>query len=439
MAQKKEKTAVVVPKEEQPYEVPENWLWVRLGSVYKINPKNTADDEVDVAFIPMEKISAGMFSKFEYDIQTWGKAKKGHTQFANGDVAFAKISPCFENRKSMIVENLPNGLGAGTTELIILRQPQINQKFTFWLINTDDFIQKGKRTYSGTVGQQRINMDFVKNYPIPLPPLPEQQRIVNIIESLFKNLDEAKERLLEVKKGFGERKAALLHKAFTGELTAKWRERNGVGLESWEEIKLGSICKEISYGYTAKSIINNNFPKMLRITDIQDNYVNWSNVPNCDIDGQNLSKYKLFDGDIVFARTGATTGKSYLIESPPCAVYASYLIRIKLADEVDTKYIYDFLQSPSYWEQISDMSAGIAQPGVNAQKLKNLGLSLPTLPEQKEIVRILDAVLSAEKDAEQKVDSVIEGIDLLKKSILARAFRGELGTNNPAEEKAIKL
>ena len=121
---------VLVPEHEQPYPIPDNWCWTRLDRLYMINPKNKADDNIDAAFIPMEKIVPGMVSEYTFEIQPWGKAKKGHTQFADGDVAFAKISPCFENRKSIIVNGLPNGIGGGTTELIVLRQSAMNQKYT---------------------------------------------------------------------------------------------------------------------------------------------------------------------------------------------------------------------------------------------------------------------------------------------------------------------
>ena len=101
--------ATLVPESEQPYKVPENWCWIHLGELYEINPKNLAEDFVDAAFIPMEKIAPGFVNEYSFDVQPWCKAKKGHTQFADGDVAFAKISPCFENRKSMLLNNLPNG------------------------------------------------------------------------------------------------------------------------------------------------------------------------------------------------------------------------------------------------------------------------------------------------------------------------------------------
>ena len=231
MARGKKKESALTPEEklaqalvsdwEQPYEVPKNWCWVRLEKLYEVNPKNNADDSISAAFIPMEKIEPGMVSSYTYEVQPWGKARKGHTQFADGDVAFAKISPCFENRKSMIVADLPNGIGGGTTELIVLRQAAMNQKYTFWFISDEQFIRGGMATYSGTVGQQRISMDYVRSYPVPVPPITEQQRIVDRVEYLFAKLDEAKEKAQSVLDSFETRKAAILHKAFTGELTAK--------------------------------------------------------------------------------------------------------------------------------------------------------------------------------------------------------------------------
>lgn len=429
----------LVPAEEQPYEVPENWVWVRLGSLYEVNPKNKAADELDAAFIPMEKISVGMLSEYSYETQEWCKAKKGHTQFADGDVAFAKISPCFENRKSMMLNNLPNSIGGGTTELIILRNASINQKYTFWLVSDERFIRGGVQTYSGTVGQQRINMDYVRSYPVPLPPLSEQQRIVERIEELFAKLDEAKERLQEVADSFAVRKAAILHKAFTGELTKQWRRENGVSDESWEESNFGKFTVS-QYGYTEKAHWEKIGPKFLRITDIQDNKVDWDEVPWCPIDEDGMKQYAVEIGDIMIARTGATTGKSYLICDDVEAVFASFLIRLKVVNKnLDYNYLYGYMQSEDYWRQITDFSSGIAQPGVNASKLKQIKFKCPTLPEQHEIVRLIDDLLARERKAQQATEQALASIDLMKKSILARAFRGELGTNKASEASALEL
>lgn len=182
---KKSKPLPPISDEEKPFDIPDNWKWVRLADVYEINPKVNADDNINAAFIPMEKISAGFDRSFSYVVQKWSEASKNHTRFCDGDVAFAKISPCFENRKSFVVENLPNSLGGGTTELIILRQKLIDPLFTYYLILDERFIRLGLSTYKGTVGQQRIKNDVMFAYVFPLPPLAEQKRIVAKLEELL--------------------------------------------------------------------------------------------------------------------------------------------------------------------------------------------------------------------------------------------------------------
>ena len=172
-----------------PYEIPASWAWVRLADLYTINPKVEADESIDAAFIPMERIDPGFEDSFTYEIQSWGKASKNHTKFQNDDVAFAKISPCFENRKSFVAKDLPNGIGGGTTELIILRQNEMFPKYTYYLVSDQRFINVGAASYKGTVGQQRVQSDVVKNYLVPVPSFSEQIRIVEKIESAFSILD----------------------------------------------------------------------------------------------------------------------------------------------------------------------------------------------------------------------------------------------------------
>ena len=238
---------------------------------------------------------------------------------------------------------------------------------------------------------------------------------------------------------FENRKSAILYQAFSGELTKKWREENGVKFDDWEESTIENYATT-KYGYTESANCQEIGPKYLRITDIKNGKVDWNMVPYCDISEENYRKYKLEKFDIVVARTGATTGKSYLILEDVKAVYASYLIKIEI-DKVELltpQFLYLFLQTQSYWNQIIDLSSGIAQPGVNANKLKTINITVPPLEEQKEIVRILDNLFEKEQGTQELID-LIENIDLMKKSILARAFRGELGTNIPEEESAIEL
>ena len=171
-----------------PFVIPETWQWVRIRDVFQLNPKNEAEDEKLVAFIPMEKISAGYKSDFTFDTTKWGTIKKGFTHFANGDVAFAKITPCFQNRKSAIFHDLPNGIGAGTTELKVLRPygNTIDRWYLLYFLESPYFIDEA--TFKGTANQQRIVVGYLEDKLFPLPTQKEQQRIVAQIEKLFEQL-----------------------------------------------------------------------------------------------------------------------------------------------------------------------------------------------------------------------------------------------------------
>ena len=170
---------------------------MRLSSACIINPKNHIDDNTHVSFIPMSLIHDGYSNQFETEQRKWTEVKKGFTHFAENDVCFAKITPCFENRKSVVLSGLCNGYGAGTTELFILR-PYINtilSEFLLYIVKTDTFIQGGIQTFSGAVGQQRVSKEYVCNYIIPVPPLAEQKLIVEKCKSILQILQNIEKML----------------------------------------------------------------------------------------------------------------------------------------------------------------------------------------------------------------------------------------------------
>jgi type I restriction enzyme, S subunit len=161
----------------------------------------------------------------------------------------------------------------------------------------------------------------------------------------------------------------------------------------WKRVSLGDFAKSVEYGVTAAATLLPVGPKFLRITDIQDGAVNWGTVPWCECDARSVEDSRLQEGDIVFARTGATTGKSFLIrDCPTDAVFASYLIRVRVGDEADPRYVSHFFQTPDYWAQITKGARGVAQPGVNATTLRAIQVPLPPLAEQVRIAEVLDRV-----------------------------------------------
>ncbi len=166
--------------EELPFKLPDGWTWVRLSSACIINPKNSITDDTVVSFVPMTLIQDGYANECTFEQRKWGEVKKGFTQFAENDVGFAKITPCFENRKSVVFRGLCNGYGAGTTELYILRTfpDTIMPEYILYIVKTESFLVGGKQTCAGVVGQQRISKDYVCDYLVPVPPLNEQVRII---------------------------------------------------------------------------------------------------------------------------------------------------------------------------------------------------------------------------------------------------------------------
>ena len=174
--------------DEIPFEIPSNWQWVRLGKVTIVNPRNTISDEMSVGFIPMTNISPGYGNSIECEQRYWKDVKSGFTHIAEGDVAFAKITPCFQNCKSFIAANLPNGFAAGTTELNVLRpyDNTIDTRYLLWFLKSEYFISEAK--FKGTAGQQRVVTDYVLNRLFPLPPVKEQIRISNHLEFVIASI-----------------------------------------------------------------------------------------------------------------------------------------------------------------------------------------------------------------------------------------------------------
>ena len=184
---KKEKPLPPITDDEKPFDIPESWKWVRIESIVTLNPKNELPDDLDTAFIPMPCVADGYRNEHSYELKKWRSIKKGFTHFANGDIGVAKITPCFQNRKSVIFKNMPNGYGAGTTELSIVRiiNNMLIREYLLWFFKTDYFISNGIKSFTGTAGQQRIHKDYLATCLFPLPPLAEQKRIVKKIENIL--------------------------------------------------------------------------------------------------------------------------------------------------------------------------------------------------------------------------------------------------------------
>ena len=179
-----------VPCDNAHYEnIPSNWAVCKVKDAFRINPKTKADDGMDAGFVPMSNIQDSFQNSFSFELRTWGNIKKGYTHFENGDIVVAKISPCLENRKSAVIVGLPNGIGAGTTELNVFRSDYIHPLYGLFFFKSDYFISQCVGSFNGVVGQQRVSTKIIEDITFPLPPLLEQERIINKVNELFHILD----------------------------------------------------------------------------------------------------------------------------------------------------------------------------------------------------------------------------------------------------------
>jgi type I restriction enzyme S subunit len=290
----------------------------------------------------------------------------------------------------------------------------IDSDYFYYLLSSDITQSQFSRLASGAI-VQNISSDLVKMAVLPIPPLPEQQRIVGILDEAFAGIATAKAN--------AEKNRQNARVLFESHLQAVFTQRG----EGWIEKRLNELSK-INYGYTESASADEVGPKFLRITDIQNNSVDWESVPYCLIDTDDFPKYKLSDGDIVFARTGATTGKSYLVKKPPRAVFASYLIRLQLnVKDLLPDFVNLFFQTHTYWDSIRSGVSGSAQGGFNATKLGELVIPFPkSSNEQQAVIAKLNALGTETQRLESIYQQKLAALDELKQSLLHRAFSGEL-------------
>ena len=205
-------------EQEVPFDVPENWVMVKVSDIFNLNPKSNLDEERQIGFIPMALVEDGFTGRHSYIKRIWRDVKKGYCHFQDGDIGIAKISPCFENRKSVVFKNLPNGYGAGTTELVILRPLVIYAKFYLYLFKSDWYLHEGTKYFKGVVGQQRVHKEIFTDLHIPLPPLKEQQRIAAEIERWFKLIDIIEQGKADLQTTIKQAKNKILDLAIHGKL-----------------------------------------------------------------------------------------------------------------------------------------------------------------------------------------------------------------------------
>lgn len=446
MAKKKEKTLeeklqeALVPENQWPYILPENWCWTRLENINKYRGKSVTPQNNDDILFELYSVPS---CENEYpEILTGSKIGSSKQLVEKKDVLLCKINPRI-NRVWQVLEYTNNTLLA-SSEWIVVRNRRLNSDYLVWYFKSPYFRECMLSNVSGVGGSlMRAKPKAVMEYPVPLAPLSEQKRIVNRIESLFAKLDEAKEKIQQVLDGAEMRKAAILHKAFTGELTKTWRKENGISEDSWEVKKL-SDCGNWYGGGTPSKTHPEYWEKgnILWITskDMKSDYIEDSQQHINSYGVENSSAKYIEEHALICVMRSGILRHSF----PVAVIKKPFTVNQDLKVLVPNKMINIeyLLFICKYKEQSilnSCMKNGTTVESINFDKLKNFSIMIPAEIEQIRIVNIIKKFLCRENDVLNKCNKFITSIATMKKSILAKAFRGELGTNNPTEDSALNL
>lgn len=426
----------LVPKEEQPYQIPGNWVWTKLGNIAYLFTGNSISSKVKESkyFGKSEGLSYIATKDISFDHQIDYNNGVRIDDYQNFRIATSNTPLlCIEGGSSgkkigFVLEDVCFG-----NKLCAFETQNLNSKLIYYYLQTDVFVNQFNNKRHGLIGG--VSVKELNQISIPLPPLLEQQRIVECIESLFSKLDEAKEKIQMSLDSFETRKSAILYQAFSGELTKKWREENGLRLDDWEETVLKDTLQNMTskkpsgdyfYYIDINSIDNHKQkvrePKMLETSKAP------SRASRETLENDTLfSMVRPYLKNIAFvdrSLSGCIASTGFYVCRPNNKIYPEYLYLLLCSSDT-VNYTMKFMK-------------GDNSPSIRKSDLENMPVNLPSILEQKEIVRILDTIFEKEQDTQELID-LIEKIDLMKKSILARACRGELGTNLPEEESAMEL
>ena len=387
--------------------IPDEWCEAPMSELFILNPKSKLADESLCGFIPMSLVEDGFSGRHYFETRNWGQVKKGFSQFQNGDIGIAKISPCFENLKSVIFENLPNGNGAGTTELTILRSLGVYSKFYLYLFKSGWYISEGTKYFKGVVGQQRVNKEIFTDLIVPLPPLNEQKRIVEEIDRYFALVDVLEQNEYDLKDAVQKAKSKILDLALSGRLTS---DTSHYEKKEWESARISDICTTINGLWTGKKepfvkvgvIRNANFTK--------DFNLDYSKIALIDVEAASFSKRSLMTGDLIVEKSGGSdkypVGRAVLYEGPNSQYSFSnftMVLRLKESNVINPKYLYYFLMNrylQGIMQTMQTQTTGLHN--LILDKFMSQTVALPPIEEQAHIVEsisryftILDSISSS--------------------------------------------
>ena len=392
--------------------VPKGWIQTELSHLAALNPKlekNSIDPKLEVSFVPMRcveelsgRINLSNTRKFE-------DVRKGYTYFQNHDIIFAKITPCMENGKIAMPDGLKNGIGYGSTEFHVIRlaDPKISRKFYFYYFIQTDFRKKAKSEMKGTAGQLRVPTDVLSKKLIPMPPINEQKRIVSKIESIFAQIDAAKQQLellvsqmTSASGSLAQLKSSILKQAFDGNLASQDSD-NKYDANKWIVAKLEDITLFSKNGFTGRPNENNHGIPRLGIETITNSnsvFINTSKCKFIDIPSHRLDNYLAQKNDLFFCRQNGNknyVGKCCIfIDNIRDTIFSDSLILFRVdCDKIYPNYLAYFVNSVSGRNQIERYCSTTAgNYSINGTNLKKILIKFPSITEQKKIVAKLESI-----------------------------------------------
>ena len=372
-------------------------MWVRLDEIFEINPKNTNSDSDICGFVPMANVDDGFSGTHSYKERKWGEVKKGYCHFQNGDIAVAKISPCFENLKSTIFHSLPNNIGAGTTELVILRGHLVYGPYFLYLFKSQWYIGKGIVYFKGVVGQQRVNRDIFTSLEVPLPPLNEQRRIVSVIQRLFAVIDIVENNSCELKYNIEATKQKVLELAITGKLVAQdpsdepaadlLQRVNPNAVVSTDKSHYGQLPS--GWCYTTMNFIC----QLYDGEKIEDKY-----LINLDAKylrgkskGDTLNKGRFVpEKTTMILVDGENSGE--IFTAPIDGYQGSTFKLLEISEEMNAEYVKMIIRI--YQKLLRDNKVGSAIPHLNKKMFREILVPVPPIAEQTRIVGHTNELMS---------------------------------------------
>lgn len=431
--------AALVPDWERPYKLPENWCWTTIKNIATVVTGGTpAKNNSDYY--------GGEFPFFKpADLDAGRHVSEASEYLSDLGKSISRIIPAQATAVCCIGSIGKCGfldVEGATNQQINSAIPYFNALYQYFYMNTEFFTNQLRNSASATT-IAIVNKTKMESCYYPLAPLAEQQRIVDCIESLFAKLDEAKEKAQAVVDSFETRKAAILHKAFTGELTAKWRRTHGLSLDTWKEVAADSLFEYVTSGSRGwAKYYDESGAVFIRMGNLDHGTIelDFSDIQHVKLpnkaEGQ---RSRIRKNDILISIT-ADVGMVGLVRNDDFEGYINQ--HIALARPVmseSAEFIAWYLVSDIGLKQMQEKQRGATKVGLNLNDIRALQLKIPLIEEQNEILKVIKMWIGKEQQSQEAAEAVLDQIELMKKSILARAFRGELGTNDPNEESAVEL